>query len=120
MPIPRKKLVKFAGFQCIDPGKNIGVPVDWIDTVPLGGSDEREVYGNGFRTVVGACKKAVLSHKNPGFNSALCLIVVCALTRCTGPVGTKSHPATLAPAGSTRGGSGGDKWSEALWEKPLK
>ena len=27
--------------------------------------------------------------------------------------GCKSHPATLAPAGSTRGGSGGDEWSEA-------
>ncbi len=47
-------------------------------------------------------------------------IVMCALTRCTGYVGTKSHPATLAPAGSTRSGSGGDEWSEALWEKPLK
>src|SRR3712207_8884151 len=27
---------------------------------------------------------------------------------------------TLAPAGSTRGGSGGDEWSEALREKALK
>src|SRR3954467_4514280 len=31
--------------------------------------------------------------------------------------GCKPHPATLAPAGSTRGGSGGDEWSEALREK---
>src|SRR3954467_4780895 len=31
--------------------------------------------------------------------------------------GCKSHPATLAPAGRTRGGSGGDEWSEALREK---
>src|SRR5271157_4473917 len=31
--------------------------------------------------------------------------------------GCKSHPATLAPAGSARGGSGGDEWSEALREK---
>src|SRR3954466_14744521 len=31
--------------------------------------------------------------------------------------GCKPHPATLAPAGSARGGSGGDEWSEALREK---
>ncbi len=68
--------MKFAGFQCIDPGKNIGVPVDWIDTVPLGGSDEREVHGNGLCTFVGARKKTIFPHKNPGFNSPLCLIVV--------------------------------------------
>src|SRR4029453_7782730 len=31
--------------------------------------------------------------------------------------GCKPHPATLAPAGSTRGGEGGNEWSEALREK---
>ncbi len=31
----------------------------------------------------------------------------------------QSHPATLAPAGSPRSGSGGDEWSEALWERSL-
>jgi len=41
-------------------------------------------------------------------------IVLCALTRCTVLPGERPGRQTLAPAGSTRGGSGGDEWSEAL------
>ena len=41
-------------------------------------------------------------------------IVLCALTRCTVLPGENPGRQTLAPAGSTRGGSGGDEWSEAL------
>src|SRR3954447_24490852 len=44
-------------------------------------------------------------------------IVLCALTRCTVLPGGNPGRQTLAPAGSTRGGSGGDEWSEALREK---
>jgi hypothetical protein len=32
--------------------------------------------------------------------------------------GCDTHPATLAPAGSTWSGPGGNKWPEALQEKP--
>src|SRR3954447_15390075 len=49
--------------------------------------------------------------RNSASGSIVCLAKV---HRCRG---CKSHPATLAPAGSTRGGSGGDEWSEALREK---
>ena len=41
-------------------------------------------------------------------------IILCALTRCTVLPGERPGRQTLAPAGSTRGGSGGDEWSEAL------
>ena len=41
-------------------------------------------------------------------------IILCALTRCTVLPGGNPGRQTLAPAGSTRGGSGGDEWSEAL------
>jgi len=41
-------------------------------------------------------------------------IVLCALPRCTVLPGERPGRQTLAPAGSTRGGSGGDEWSEAL------
>jgi hypothetical protein len=41
-------------------------------------------------------------------------IILCALTRCTVLLGERPGRQTLAPAGSTRGGSGGDEWSEAL------
>jgi hypothetical protein len=40
-------------------------------------------------------------------------IVLCALTRCTVLPGGRPGRQTLAPAGSTRGGSGGDEWSDA-------
>src|SRR6202040_2369315 len=43
-------------------------------------------------------------------------IILCALTRCTVLPGERPGRQTLAPAGSTRGGSGGDEWSEALQE----
>lgn len=42
-------------------------------------------------------------------------IVWCALLRCTILPGSSPGRQTLAPAGSTRGGSGGDEWSEALY-----
>ena len=38
-------------------------------------------------------------------------------SRCTVLPGGNPGRQTLAPAGSTRGGSGGDEWSEALREK---
>src|SRR4051812_30935851 len=45
---------------------------------------------------------------------ALGLIVGCALERCTRSPGAIPGRQTLAPAGSTWSGPGGDKWSEAL------
>src|SRR3984893_215798 len=49
-----------------------------------------------------------------GLMRILCPIILCALTRCTVLPGERPGRQTLAPAGSTRGGSGGDEWSEAL------
>ena len=43
--------------------------------------------------------------------------IVCALPRCTVLPGGNPGRQTLAPAGSTRGGPGGDEWPEALREK---
>lgn len=65
--------------------------------------------GNSLAAFIGTREQAVLSNKNPAFDRSLGCVVVCALARCTGSVGTKSHPATLAPAGSTQSESGGDK-----------
>src|SRR3954449_2370001 len=45
---------------------------------------------------------------------ALGLIVGCALERCTRSPGAIPGRQTLAPAGSTWSGPGGNKWSEAL------
>jgi pimeloyl-ACP methyl ester carboxylesterase len=49
---------------------------------------------------------------------ALEWLVVCALSKVHKFSGCNPHPATLAPAGSTWSGPGGDKWPEALQENP--
>ena len=41
----------------------------------------------------------------------------CAVERRRTPVGEQTHPANVAPAGSSRGGPGRDEWSEALGAK---
>ena len=46
-------------------------------------------------------------------------VVVCALLRRTISAGKNLARRTVAPAGSTRSGPGGDKWAEALREKAL-
>jgi hypothetical protein len=45
-------------------------------------------------------------------------VVMCALSKVHRFSGCNPHPATLAPAGSTWSGPGGDKWPEALQENP--
>jgi hypothetical protein len=45
-------------------------------------------------------------------------VVVCALSKVHKFSGCNTHPATLAPAGSTWSGPGGDEWPEALQENP--
>jgi hypothetical protein len=57
---------------------------------------------------------ADLSGLNP---NAFYEIGMCALPRCTALPGGNPGRQTLAPAGSTRGGPGGDEWPEALREK---
>jgi hypothetical protein len=47
------------------------------------------------------------------------LVIVCALPRRTISAGRNPARRTVAPAGSTRSGPGGDKWAEALREKAL-
>ena len=45
-------------------------------------------------------------------------VIMCALVKVHEFSGCDTRPASLAPAGSTWGGPGGDKWPEALQEKP--
>jgi hypothetical protein len=48
----------------------------------------------------------------------LARVVMCALSKVHKFSGCNTHPATLAPAGSTWSGPGGDEWPEALQENP--
>jgi len=46
------------------------------------------------------------------------MVRVCALDKVHKFSGWDTHPASLAPAGSTWGGPGGNKWPEALQKSP--
>jgi hypothetical protein len=59
---------------------------------------------------------SILAGKGLRVHRTLDDVGVCALPRCTVLPGENPGRLTLAPAGSTRGGSGGDEWSEALRE----
>ena len=116
-PTVREKLIKLTGLHAIYASENISQIVNRVNIIAFARCDERKMSCRGHAAGVRANKKAILTHEDKRLNSAFAFIIVCALARCIGSVGTKTHPATLAPAGSTRGGSGGDKWSEALREK---
>src|SRR3954464_3009018 len=63
--------------------------------------------------------EALRPGRDPGVRAAVALEggVGCALARCVALPGENPGRKTLAPAGSTRGGSGGDEWFEAPREK---
>ena len=89
---------------------NYGAKVcGWIDLVTLARGDYRKENFRDATAVFTTQEEPRLATTSNSFHLLLSEIVMCALTRRTGYVGTKSHPATLAPAGSTRGGSGGDE-----------
>lgn len=56
--------------------EDVGVPVDRIDTVALGGSDERKMHCDGFGALVGAREETIFPDKNPAFNRSLTFIIV--------------------------------------------
>jgi len=116
-PAFRKQPGKLAGFHVIDAGVYVREIFDWVKPISFGGCYERQVYSQGFSTGIGPTEKKIFSTEHERFYFPLGGVVMCALSRCTGSMGNKSHPATLAPAGNTRSGSGGDKWSEAHREK---
>jgi hypothetical protein len=89
-----------------DPG------VMMILVVPV---EELAAEGPGIGDAAKAAGKARLVLQ--GLEVALGERVVCALARCIALPGENPGRQTLAPAGSTRGGSGGDEWFEAPREK---
>lgn len=82
----------------------------------------RHHEGEEVRARLGAARVVA---EEPGFSSGrkmfdllFAVVVVCALSKVHKFSGCNPHPATLAPAGSTWSGPGGDKWPEALQENP--
>ncbi len=69
-------MFKFVCFERIYAGQDVGVPVDRIDTVALGSSDERKMHCDGFGAIVGACEETIFPDQNPAFDRSLTFIVV--------------------------------------------
>ena len=119
VPFPRQQRFELMPFgpSGHDAFKHIGQPAQRLDTVQFRRLYQRRDHGPVASTIVVSSEKRVLSRQSHGSDSALDRVRVCALTRCTVLSGGNPGRQTLAPAGSTRGGSGGDEWSEALREK---
>ncbi len=86
-------------------------------SVGLCGADDGAEGGVGFGAPFAAEAVGDFAKDHAGAKVAFGHVVGCALPRCTILPGGNPGRQTLAPAGSTRGGSGGDEWSEALREK---
>src|SRR3954463_12135123 len=102
-----------------NPPENIRQVDLGIETVQLGRRGDGVETGRALAAGIGAAEEVILSPQNWDAHRALGGIVACALSRRTILPGGNPGRQTLAPAGSTRGGSGGDEWSEALREKYL-
>lgn len=68
--------MKLVRFQAIDAREDIGIPIDRVDAVALGGSDKGEMDDSGFRAFVGAGEEAVFPHQHPAFDCALTFVIV--------------------------------------------
>ena len=116
-PVPRQQFVQTLSGMACDPGEHVGKPGAWIDVVQLRRNDERVHRRGPLAAPVGACEQPCLAAERHTAQRAFSGVVQCALSRRTILPGGNPGRQTLAPAGSTRGGSGGDEWSEALREK---
>ncbi len=118
-PVPGQHLLELVrlGVAGDDALQHVGQPGEWLDAVQLRRVDQR----HGDRPVLGgaiaAGEQGVFSCNRDRTHAALDHVGMCALPRCTVLPGGNPGRQTLAPAGSTRSGPGGDEWSEALREK---
>ena len=107
---PRHQLVETGGWPEVDQlGENVGQIRLRVDATELAGLDERSDAGPVLRALIMPGKECVLAIENKRTDASLDDVRVCALSRCTVLPGENPGRRTLAPAGSTRGGSGGDE-----------
>ena len=92
-----------------DPFQNVDQPSFWIESIEFAGIKKRRQDCPGLATADVATEKTVLFSNCDRTDRALHRIRMCALPRCTVLPGENPGRRTLAPAGSTRGGSGGDE-----------
>ena len=116
-PVPGHQLIDAILWPAIhQPGEQVGDIAERIDAVQLASLNQRRPAGPVDPTFVATREQAIFPAQDYRADGTFDGVGVCALTRCTVLPGGNPGRQTLAPAGSTRGGSGGDEWSEALRE----
>ena len=109
--------MKLALWGVGDAGEHIGQPGERIDVIHF---CRLQKGGDGCprpATAIATREERIFSRYCLGSDGPFDNVGMCALKRCTVLPGENPGRQTLAPAGSTRGGSGGDEWPEALREK---
>src|SRR3954465_4085746 len=94
--------------------QQVGDVAPRFDTAAAAGLQDAQSGGGGRPAPPGAGAVGDPPGDDGVTQGALGLVVGCALERCTRSPGAIPGRQTLAPAGSTWSGPGGDKWSEAL------
>jgi len=119
LPVPRQQRFKLVPFGPSGDNsfKYIGQPGQRFDTIQLRRLHQRRDDRPVPSAIIVSGEKRILPRDRYGSDGALNGVCMCALPRCTALPGGNPGRQTLAPAGSTRGGSGGDEWPEALREK---
>jgi hypothetical protein len=87
-----------------------------LDGIEFAAFDQRCDDGPMLGSAIGPREERIFPVQCNRPDAAFDDIGMCALPRCTALPGNPGRQ-TLAPAGSTRGGPGGDEWPEALREK---
>lgn len=98
--------------------QNVDKVVVRIDLVQAAGDDQ--ALNDAYVLCAELCpgKEPVSTTHGNNTQCAFEVIRVCALDKVHKFSGWDTHPASLAPAGSTWGGPGGNKWPEALQKSP--
>jgi len=119
LPVPGQQRLKLvlSGPSGDNSFKHVGQPGQRFDAIQFCRLHERRNDRPMTPTVIVSREKRVLPYYRYGPDGTLDSVGMCALPRCTALPGGNPGRQTLAPAGSTRGGSGGDEWPEALREK---
>ena len=69
-------MLELVCFQPVNARQDVGVPIDRINSVALGGGNEREMHGDGFGTAIRAREKTILSDQDPAFYRSFGFVVV--------------------------------------------
>lgn len=88
--------------------------IERIDAVELAGVNQAQIEIADLGSVLGLVEEAVLAQEDRFFQDSFTEIIMCALLRHVESSGGNPDRQCFVPAGSTWGGPGGDKWTDAI------